>query len=63
LFNSADRFDPSGSGYNMDFNLSVTFAKQSVQNQQAAKFFLDLNGVPAFFRKGQGLHCVATVAR
>jgi type VI secretion system protein ImpL len=66
LFQLAERIEPAGSGYNLDFLLQVTFGRTAVAtaNAPTARFFVDLGGANVLLRKsGGGLNCVRQVAK
>ncbi|MBI3278978.1 MAG: hypothetical protein HYZ57_03950 [Acidobacteria bacterium] len=67
LFNDAERWEPAGAGYNLDWIIRFGGRAMTTSsgNPLAARFFLDLGGTPAFFRKGAlaGIRCVSQVAR
>jgi type VI protein secretion system component VasK len=63
LFADAEKFDPAGSGYNMEWYLRLSFAK-SQAGSNAARFNLDMGSIPVFFRGNfAGMQCVSQVAK
>lgn len=68
LFDAADRWDPAGNGYKLEYRLvssnRLGRLGSAAEAGAPAYFQLDLGGVPAFFRKGpQGMHCISQVAK
>ena len=66
LFNDAESFEPAGAGYNLEWIVQLTFGRSRgpTANAPRARFFVDLNGAPLFFRKsGAALRCISTVAK
>jgi type VI secretion system protein ImpL len=68
LLNKAERAEPAGTGYNLDWSLQtqVTFGGTTVSGASGptARFFVDLGGANILLRKaGGGLNCVRQVAK
>jgi hypothetical protein len=68
LLNKAERVEPAGTGYNLDWSLQtqVTFGGTTVSGASGptARFFVDLGGANVLLRKaGGGLNCVRQVAK
>jgi type VI secretion system protein ImpL len=68
LFDGADHFTPSGTGYRLEYILKsqAKLGNLGGTNQQGVPvdFQLDMGGLPAFFHNGpQGMHCVSQVAK
>ena len=66
LFNDAETFEPSGNGWNLEWVLQLRFGRGTspTANAPRARYFVDLNGAPLFFKKaGSAIKCVSTVAR
>ena len=63
LFSDAEKFEAAGSGYNMEWYLRLSFARNS-GGSNAARFNLDLGSIPIFFRGNfSGMQCVTQVAK
>ena len=64
LFSDAEKFEAAGSGYNMEWYLRLSFARNTVGSTNAARFNLDLGSIPIFFRGNfAGMQCVTQVAK
>jgi type VI secretion system protein ImpL len=68
LLNKAERAEPAGSGYNLEWSLQtqVTFGGATVTGASGptARFFVDLGGANVLLKKaGGGLNCVRQVAK
>lgn len=66
LFNDAESFEPSGTGYNLEWVLRLRFGRGQTSDANAprARYFVDLGGAPLIFRKGAAaIRCVPQVAR
>ena len=64
LFSDAEKFEAAGSGYNMEWYLRLSFARNTVGATNAARFNLDLGSIPIFFRGNfAGMQCVTQVAK
>jgi hypothetical protein len=64
----AERWEPSGSGYNLEWLVRVGGNKPIVLangSSVAVRVLLDMGGAPPFFKKGSlaGLRCVSQVAK
>lgn len=64
LFLDAEKVEPAGSGYNLEWVLQLKFGRStsSAANAPTARFFVDLGPANFLLRKG-GLSCVSQVAR
>ncbi len=67
LMGDAERWDPSGAGYNLEWVVRVGGKPATLPSGAplTVRFFVDLGGAPAFFKKGSlaGLRCVSQVAK
>ena len=67
LMGDAERWDPAGSGYNLEWVVRIGGKPATLANGSpvAVRVMLDMGGAPAFFRKGSlaGLRCVSQVAK
>lgn len=64
MFGDSEVFEPSGSGYNLAWPLTLGRSASVSANAPRARLFVDLNGAPPFFRKGTPpLRCVSQVSR
>lgn len=63
LFSDAEKFEAAGSGYNMEWYLRLSFARNTA-GSNAARFNLDMGSIPIFFRGNfAGMQCVTQVAK
>ena len=67
LMGDAERWEPSGSGYNLEWVVRVGGKPVTLPSGAplTVRFQLDMGGAPAFFKKGSlsGLRCVSQVAK
>ena len=67
LMGEAERWEPAGSGYNLEWVVRLGGKPVTLPSGAplTVRFMLDMNGAPAFFRKGSltGLRCVSQVAK
>ena len=67
LMGDAERWEPSGAGYNLEWVVRVGGKAATLPSGAplTVRFFVDLGGAPAFFKKGSlaGMRCVSQVAK
>ena len=67
LMGDAERWDPAGSGYNLEWVVSIGGKPATLgeRSSRRSPVMLDMGGAPPFFRKGSlaGLRCVSQVAK
>jgi type VI protein secretion system component VasK len=67
LLGEAERFQPSGAGYNLEWVIKIAGRPVTLPNGAplTVRYFLDMGGAPPFFQKGYfaNMACVANAAR
>jgi type VI secretion system protein ImpL len=67
LMGDAERWDPAGSGYNLEWVVRIGGKPATLANGApvAVRVMLDMGGAPPFFKKGSlaGMRCISQVAK